>query len=589
MRIITLLFCFMLSLLMGAQNITVSHLGTYATGSFDEGASEIVAYDPTTQRLFSTNAEDNSVDIIDFSDPTNMSLLQQIDLSSYGDGVNSVAVKDGLVAVAVQANPKTDSGHVVLFNTNGVFQAQFTVGALPDMVTFSPNGAMILSANEGEPNADYSVDPNGSVSIISLDQANLAASTVITLDFSSFTTTTIDPNVRLKVGATVAADLEPEYIAVNASSTQAFVTLQENNALASVDLVTKSIVDVIALGYKDHGQVGNKLDASDRSSNVDFQNFANLYGMYMPDAIAAIDIQGATYYVTANEGDGREYDTYEDEIRVKDLLLDSIVFQNAAYLQVDTVLGRLTVSAVDGDTDNDGDMDELYVFGGRSFSIWNNQGLLVYDSGDQIEQQVNADFPLYFNATNDDNDSFKNRSDNKGPEPEAVCAFTIGNIHFAAIGLERIGGFMLYDITNPNAPIFLNYTNNRNFMVDADSSAAGDLGPEDIKFIPASNSPNGQNLLVVSNEISGTVSAFALSGYGITIEENEWNGANAIYPNPTTDSIKLSKKGDYTLFDVTGRCVLSIKNANQISLKHLPAGTYFLKDASGHSQKLIKH
>ena len=577
-----------MTLALSAQNLTVTYLGTYATGSFDEGASEIVAYDPASQRLFSTNAEDNSVDIIDFSDPTNMTLIQSISLANYGDGVNSVAVKNGLVAVAVQADPKTDSGHVVVFDANGTFQAQFTVGALPDMVTFSPDGTMIITANEGEPNDDYSVDPNGSVSIITINAANLPASTVVTLDFSAFTTSNIDPDVRLKAGAAVAADLEPEYVAVNASSTEAFVTLQENNAFAVIDLVNKSVMDIVALGFKDHSQVANKLDASDRRNVVDFQNFTNLYGMYMPDAITSIDINGSTYYITANEGDGREYDNYADEERVKDLTLDATAFPNAAVLQEDTILGRLTVSAVDGDTDNDGDMDELYVFGGRSFTIWNDQGSLVYDSGDQIEQQVYTDFPLYFNSTNDDNDSFKNRSDNKGPEPEAARAFTIGNIHFVAIGLERIGGFMIYDISNPNAPVFLNYTNNRNFMVDADSSAAGDLGPEDIKFIPASESPNGQNLLVVSNEISGTVSAFALSGYGIGIGEDEMPGQFSVFPNPATDIITISKTGDYILYDLSGKEVLRIDGGDHANVKHLPAGTYLLEDANGGIQKVIK-
>lgn len=571
-----------------AQNLNITYLGTYSTGSFAESASEIVAYDPVSQRLYSTNAEANSVDIIDFSDPSNMTLIQSVSMSSYGDGVNSVAVKNGVVAVAVEASPKTNPGVVVLFNTSGVFQNQFTVGALPDMLTFTPDGTKILVANEGEPSDDYLTDPNGSISIITLTAAGQFTGIVTTLDFTAFTTSNIDPLVRLKAGASVAADLEPEYIAVNPAGTMAMVTLQENNAVAVVDLTNLTISDVIGLGYKDHSQIANKLDASDKGGMVNFQNFNNLYGMYMPDAITSYEVNGQTYYITANEGDGRDYSAYGDESRVKDLDLDSVAFPNAAVLQADNVLGRLTVSAVDGDTDNDGKMEELYVYGGRSFSIWNSQGGLVYDSGDQIEQQVYLDLPQHFNATNDDNDSFKNRSDNKGPEPEAAIAFEIGNIKLAAIGLERIGGFMIYDVSNPNAPVFLNYTNHRNFAVDADSSAAGDLGPEGIIFIPANQSPNGQNMLVVSNEVSGTVSAFGLSGYGIGVEDETLSNGIVAYPVPATDELHMSKAGDYTLRDITGKVVLRIEGGEHMNVKHLPAGTYLLEDANGGIQKVTK-
>jgi DNA-binding beta-propeller fold protein YncE len=585
MKKVTLCISLLASGMLSAQSLTVTFEGTYATGIFDEGASEIVAYDPATQRLFSTNAEDNSVDIIDFSDPTNMSLIQQIDLDPYGDGVNSVAVSNGVVAVAVQADPKTDSGSVVLFNTSGVFQNSFTVGALPDMVTFTPDGTKILTANEGEPNDDYTIDPKGSVSIITLSAAGQFTGTAETKDFTSFDSINL-PNVRIKDGATTSDDLEPEYISINEAGTVALITLQENNAVAVYFFQSNTINGVIGLGFKDHNQISNKLDASDRRTIVDFQNFANLYGMYMPDAITSFNVGGVDYFVTANEGDGREYNTYEDEDRVKDLTLDPIAFPNAATLQEDTVLGRLTVSTVDGDIDNDGDFDELYAFGARSFSIWSAAGALVYDSGDQIEQQVFADYPTEFNSTNDDNDSFKNRSDNKGPEPEAVEAFQIGDLELLAVGLERIGGFMIYDVSNPNAPVFLNYTNNRNFSVDADSSAAGDLGPESIIHIAAADSPDGKEYLVVANEVSGTISAFSLSGYGIGIDENPAATGFDFWPNPATETVEFSKAGNYTLTDLNGRVVKSVENSLTMEVSELPAGLYLLENENGSVQKL---
>lgn len=587
MRKFTLVAAAFYSCISFAQNLTVTHQGTYHTGSFDESAAEIVAYDPTTQQLYSSNANANSVDIISFADPTNMTKVGSIDLSNYGDGVNSVSVKNGVVAIAVQADPKTDSGAVVLFNTSGQFQSSFTVGSLPDMVTFTPDGKTILTANEGEPNDDYSVDPNGSISIIELTAAGAFTGTALTLDFTAFNAANL-PNVRIKDSTSVAADLEPEYVGVNEAGTTAFVTLQENNAVAVLDIANKQITAVVGLGYKDHSNMSNQLDASDKRDVVEFNTFNNLFGMYMPDAVSSFNVNGTDYYVTANEGDGRDYGTYQDEERVKDLTLDSVAFPNYAELQEDTVLGRLTVSLVDGDTDGDGAHEELYVFGARSFSIWDGTGNLVYDSGDQIEQQVNTDYPNNFNSTNDDNDSFKKRSDNKGPEPEASLAFQIGELELLAIGLERIGGFMIYDVSNPASPQFLNYTNNRDFTVAADSSAAGDLGPEDIIHISAANSPDGQDYLVVSNEVSGTVSAFSLTGYGIGVEEFENNTVFRAYPNPTKDNVNFSKAGDYMLYDVTGKPLKKVYNAAEMSVREWPAGVYLIEDAEGRVVKITK-
>ena len=148
--------------------ITLNKVATYHTGVFDGGATEIVSYDPTTMRLFSVNADAKTVDIIDLSDPTNPTLFFQIDINAYGGGANSVKVKNGVVAAAVQANVKQDPGKVVVFQTDGTFIAEYTAGALPAMVSFDHSGDLIISANEGEPNDDYTVDPEGSITIIDI-------------------------------------------------------------------------------------------------------------------------------------------------------------------------------------------------------------------------------------------------------------------------------------------------------------------------------------------------------------------------------------------------------------------------------------
>jgi hypothetical protein len=289
--------------------------------------------------------------------------------------------------------------------------------------------------------------------------------------------------------------------------------LQEANALAVVDIRKAKVVELQPLGTKDHTLAENAFDASNRDTGINITTWPTK-GMYMPDAISSYKHRGQTYIVTANEGDSRDYDGFSEEERVKDLVLDPTAFPDAATLQLDENLGRLKTTNINGDTDGDGDFDEIYSYGARSFSIWNTRGELIYDSGSDFETVTAATIPAAFNSDNDDNDSFDNRSDDKGPEPEGIALGKIRGRTVAFIGLERVGGIMAYDITNPYKVKFLSYINNRDFSVDAqlpdDSSnpLAGDLGPEGLVFIPASKSPNGKPLVAVGNEVSGTTTIF---------------------------------------------------------------------------------
>lgn len=489
-----------------AAAISFQQLGTFETGIFDEGAAEISAFDPATQRLFVTNANANTLDILDISNPNTPSLFKNVDLSPFGGGVNSVAYSNNLFAVAVEAFVAQDPGSVLFFNADGNFLNAVTVGALPDMVTFTPDGSKLLVANEGEPSSygqPDSVDPEGSVSIV-----NIADFSVVTAGFAGVP---LFGEVRIYgPGASVPQDLEPEYITVSEDSKRAWVSLQENNALGFLNLETNQFEKVVGLGYKDYTEPGNKLDASDRDDAINIQNWP-VFGMYQPDAIAAYTVDGKTYIVTANEGDAREYDGFEEEERVNDLLLDPTAFPNAAELQENENLGRLTVTRTLGDSDGDGDFDALYTLGGRSFSIFDEEGNLVFDSGDAFEQITAAAFPEFFNSDNTEN-NFDNRSDNKGPEPEGLTLGQIGDKTYAFIGLERIGGFMVYDVTDPTSPTFVNYINNRNFAGDPEAGTAGDLGPEGLVFISAANSPTGMPLLAITNEVSGSTTLYSIQG-----------------------------------------------------------------------------
>lgn len=503
-----------------ASDPTPTTLELTRIGGFDGGqlgAAEITAYDFVSKRLFVVNGALGSVDVLDLSNPASPKLVATLSGAQFGGPVNSVAADRGVVAIAVEAVPKTNPGKVVFVRATTLdIVSQATVGALPDMVTFSSSGKYLLVANEGEPNNSYTIDPEGSVSII--DVSNVNAPSVRTASFSSYNgqaTALRNAGVRIYgPNASVAQDLEPEYITVDDAEHTAYVTLQENNAIAIVDLASATVTSVAPLGFKDHRIAGQGLDPSDRdTSNVRIRNWPVL-GMYQPDAIASYTVNGQTYLITANEGDAREYldaPGFAEEARVSTLPLNPAIFTSAACNGVPCknagALGRLTVTKSLGLNPATGVYDALYVLGGRSFSIWTPNGAQVnqlWDSGDQLEQLTKSIPEAPFNSSNN-NATIDDRSDNKGPEPEGVVLGTMGDKTFAFIGLERIGGVAVYDVTNPAAPIYVTYINTRS------GGAAGDRGPEGVTFIPAVRSPNKRPLLIVGNETSGTTAIYQVN------------------------------------------------------------------------------
>jgi DNA-binding beta-propeller fold protein YncE len=460
-------------------------------GSIDigtTGAAEISAFDPKTKRLFVVNnSVVNKIDVLDFSNPSAPSVIANISVQSYGGLVNSVAVNDGKLSAAIEAANKQEDGKVVVFDTKTYSEvAVIQVGALPDMVTYSPDGKFILTANEGEPNNAYTVDPLGSVSIISVKN-NYA---VTTLNFSSFSTQEAFLKTKgLRVfgpGASFGQDIEPEYIAVSDDSRTAWVTLQENNAIAKIDLNSKVVTNIFPLGFKNYNAPGNGIDPSDRPlGTVGFNNWP-VYGMYQPDAIAVLMDKNTPYLFTANEGDAREYSSFVEEVRTGSVLLDPAAFANGTALKAATDLGRLNVTKTMGDVDADGDYDALYSLGARSFSVWNGlTGDLLYDSKNELEMKANL-----IGAYDDD------RSDNKGVEPEGLAVGTVSKKKLAFVGLERADAIAIYDVSNPLQPRFLQILK------------SGDA-PEGVLFISEHDSPNKRSLLVVSSENDGVVNVYA--------------------------------------------------------------------------------
>ena len=527
-----------------------------------EGAAEIVAYQASKKWIYAINSsgDDAVVNILpaDTFDTaalvkdnegvisaTNLTSVITLPLNDNTQGdANSIAIDENnnLLAVAMAAESTGDEGQIAFYDISGdspVFIKNVTVGFLPDMVTFTHDGAKAVVANEGEPSGDYSVDPEGSISIIDITN-NVIADTAINIDFKAYNNKQTEleaqgvvfanPNGRTingnLINTTVAMDLEPEYVSISKDNKYAYVSIQENNALAIVNLQDNSL-ELKGLGFKDWSSL--QLDASDKDGGVNFKSYPGLYGMYQPDTISSFSWKGANFIVTANEGDAREYffDTtdeadciakggldydeddgclaYIDESRVEDLTLAA----NFDYLNNDDDdIGRLKVTTIKGDTNNDGQYESLYGYGARSFTIWDSNGLVVFDSGDDIARITASVHGESFNNNEDENKG-DSRSDDKGAEPEALAIGKIDDRTFAFIGLERMGGIMAYDITNPYNVQFEDYFYNRGLIKGA--NITGDLAPEGMVFVSAEQSATGNPLLIVGNEISGSIAVWEIA------------------------------------------------------------------------------
>ncbi|MGE3390922.1 MAG: choice-of-anchor I family protein [Gammaproteobacteria bacterium] len=491
---------------LAAGPFTFSHLWTFNHTSANETTSfgaEIVAFDAQNERLWIAGTDANEaelgfggVDILDL----NGNRIGGFSAPS----INSVAVANGLAAIAVTAPVKTDPGEVRFFDA-GTFASisTVTVGANPDSVTYTPDGNRLLVANEGEPSSYLvgpSGDPEGSIGII--DTGTFAYTAATFTSFNAQAAALNAAGVRLTgPGATVAQDLEPEYIAVSSDGTKAYATLQEANSVAIVDIATATVEPIKPLGLKDHSLPGNGLDASDRDGtgsdplNGNVQNW-KIKGAYMPDGIASFSQGGTQYYVTANEGDSRaDWPGGNDESRVgalADALIDPALntaltdAHGADWKTSNDKLNRLTVTTT-SDLDGDGDLDYLEAFGGRSFSILDAAGNLVFDSGDQIEQIIAADFPALWDDS---------RSDNKGPEPESAVMGHVAGRDLLFLGLERSNAIMVWDLTDLAAIAFLDML-----------FTPGDVGPEGLSFFSTLEG----SFLAVANEVSETTSLYRIA------------------------------------------------------------------------------
>lgn len=513
---------------------SLEFVGSYDSGAGETG-SEIVAFDQRTRTMLVTNGALNRIDVVSIARPEAPVLLRSVELAPYGASVQSVAAHKGLGVAAVGGATVLDPGTAVFFDIRtGTVVGTAPTGVLPDAVTWSDDGTTVVVANEGEPRCvtgpertpttdpTLAENPEGSITTIRVEK-NGRRLTATQIGFGAYdddlaALQAAGVRVGTWPGSTVAQDLEPEYPTIVGRT--AYVTLQENNAVAVVDLRRAEVTAIVPLGLKDHRLPENALDASDRDGGYQLQNWP-VDGMFMPDTVASARIRHRDYLFTANEGDTRTYfagldnaevegqECFSDEVRVRSLAggLDPAAFTDTATvaaLRDNAAMGRLKVSAVAPSVAGSAGYTSLASFGGRSFSIWSADGALVWDSGSLFETTVNSIDPAHWPDTEGNNApwttaAYDNRSDDKGPEPEAIAVGSDRGRTYAFVGLERSGGIMVFDVSTPTAPVFLQWV-----------TVAGEISPEGMRFVPRGEAPGRHALLLVANEISGTTTIYEL-------------------------------------------------------------------------------
>lgn len=496
----------------------IANYNTNAGADSDGGVAEIVKYNKYNQTMYLVSGKTQSIHIVNLNNVSSNSYatlkatktitLESIGITDAGD-ITSVDVSpDGKeIAIAIQHKDYDKNGFIARLDATGQLISIHEAGVQPDMITYSPDGSLILTANEGEPRQGYengAIDPQGSITALdtNTDQS-------YDIDFTAFDSdenraALVANNVIIKKDTAPSVDFEPEYITISNDSLTAYVTLQEANSIATIDLATKQITRVDSLGFKDYSSGDNKIDLYKKDDTINITNSDEFLGIYMPDGISSYEVNGKTYLLTANEGDSREWGDYINETEDKYGISESKI-----------------VTLNTDDYDGFDDLSKKYLFGGRSFSIIDASTMtMVSDSNGEFEEITAKLLPDYFNCSNDDI-SFEDRSGKKGPEPEDIKTMIVDGKVMAFIGLERIGGVMMYDVSDPTAPTYVDYLNLRDFS----DNISGSVSPEGLCTISAKDSPTNKPMLIVANEVSGDVNIVEVAGetyqHSLTLDQSE--------------------------------------------------------------------
>lgn len=528
----TLIIAGQLPALANEATLKINEIASITSGD-GEGSHEIATFHAGSKRIFATNGVKNAIDIYDVSDVTNPKKVGSVALSPYGNDVTSVAAgKDVVVAVVNVSDkfsatgvPTTTNGKIVVFDTSGkVLSSPDVLGVLPDSVTFAPNGTTALVAIEAQPvcakddpataakeDADYSKasDPVGGVTVV--DLSNPASPVLRFAGFDQFSVA----EMRAKgiavssVVNNVSKDFEPEFVTA-VDNNYAYVTIQEANAIGKLNIGSATFESISRAFESKVSRVAR--DTSDRDAGAGPRTYANVVGASQPDAIAGFTVGAGQYFVTANEGDAREYTCLNDDLRGSALKVDARRFPDWKTLSGNAALGRAKVNPTIGDKDGDGDIDTIHLRGSNSMTMYRN-GIAIWDSADLLDQiQTQAFGVANINGSHSlssDKSTMnyvgQDRSDDKGSEPEGVAVGMVGDRRIAILGLERMTALAIFDITDPGNPIFQEWLQ----MLPTKATPAKDVkhwSPEGIVFVPASKSPSGKALIITSYELSGSIS-----------------------------------------------------------------------------------
>ena len=518
----------------GNSSLDITMSAHYTSGSFnaDGGVMEIVAYNKANGHAYAVNGQDGVLASIDIAGGDTELLSVDIDVKAlvsdsdftYGDMTSVAVSSDGsLIATALQDADYDEEGRIALFSTDSDGSIEllkvYEAGIQPDMVTFSPDGRYVLTADEGEPREGYGEDdPEGSVTVVSLDDDIVSVIGFEAFDNPLARKALADKGIIMQKGTVPSDDFEPEYIAIG--NNMAYITLQEANAVAVLDLDSMIFTGVYTVGLEDYSVVPVDIDKKDDAYNP--RTYKTLRGIRMPDGIAYFSIAGNDYIATANEGDAREWGDYlnEDE---RDFGDGDVSPTGAITAENSGLDGKVVFLASD---DYDGLDDGIdYLYGGRTMTIFrvDDNGLEeVFSTADDAERITYSYLPEYYNASND-NAVLDDRSGKKGPEAEAVTVGEVNGRIYAFLALERTGGIMVYDVTEPENSKYVNYINTRDFTSIVSGSeiyedgeldkwvTGGDVAPEGLAFASAEDSPTGEALLIAAFEVSGTVAVYTLN------------------------------------------------------------------------------
>ena len=505
--------------------LTLDRTGDVTLGEADPdgGVAEIVSYNSDNGKAYIVNGQQGLLNVVNVNEDGSLTTENTIEVQNLIDGfaygdMTSVAVDtvNDHVIIALQAADYTAAGRIAVLDYEGNLVASYETGVQPDMVTVSSDGKWILTADEGEPREGYgpgTTDPAGSVTLVNTETEEVRVAGFAGFDSSVLAGQGILFNKVDGQILSASADLEPEYIALDPDGTKAYVSLQEANAIATLDIEEGTFTSVKSLGFQDLSAEENRVDLSE-DGEYKASVYPHTVGVRMPDGISAFEVNGVTWLATANEGDAREWGEFSNEAKEDIADAEGIVAEGVRVLD-----HSVTAGLEDGIN---------YVYGSRSFTIYNADTMEpVYDSANEFESRTASYLSAWFNCSNDDIE-IDSRSAKKGVEPETVTVEQIGSRWYAFVGLERIGGVMVYDVTDPASASYVNYVNTRDFSSDV----SGDVAPEGLAFIPAEESASGYPILLAACEVSGTAAAYTLGGSAVTPAPSEDTaGAVVLYTN----------------------------------------------------------